>query len=395
MTRFLERYRASLQHFARVTSTGRYLPEIDGLRFIAIGSVLLFHLRAYVGAKSPIAWQTPLDQDPIASALLHLDRGVPVFFAISGFVLSLPFASARLRGGALVPIKSYLLRRLTRLEPPYLLSVFAFAALLVATKPAVLARDIAPHVVASMFYVHNALYQAPSLVNVVYWSLEVEVQFYLLAPLFGAVFLVRPRAVRRSLVALLATLAEVAKLLLLEHWAMVKLTLLGSLPCFLVGVLLADVYVDDWNEAPTRHVAFDIVSVVAWSLLLLVTYDDRAERFLFPILLFIAFAGSLRSVHVRSILTTAEVTALGGMCYSIYLIHYQLISLVGRFAVNVHVGRTFASNLILQCFLTGVPVLALSSVYFILIEKPCMRRDWPARALAALNRCRPRGSKTL
>ncbi|OLC80388.1 MAG: hypothetical protein AUI96_04370 [Nitrospirae bacterium 13_1_40CM_3_62_11] len=41
----------SLQEkLARITSSGRVIPEIDGLRFIAIGSVVLYHLSAFVAA---------------------------------------------------------------------------------------------------------------------------------------------------------------------------------------------------------------------------------------------------------------------------------------------------------------------------------------------------------
>ena len=44
--------------FSRITSGGNFIPEIDGLRFLAISSVLLFHasyalLRAYSWSLGP------------------------------------------------------------------------------------------------------------------------------------------------------------------------------------------------------------------------------------------------------------------------------------------------------------------------------------------------------
>jgi len=49
--------------------------------------------------------------------------GVRVFFAISGFILAFPFANHYLNAREKVNIKKYYIRRLTRLEPPYLITL--------------------------------------------------------------------------------------------------------------------------------------------------------------------------------------------------------------------------------------------------------------------------------
>ena len=51
-------------------------------------------------------------------------------------------------------LKSYFLRRLTRLEPPYFLALLAWAAMqrLVSHRPI---SDMAPHLLAHSFYVQN------------------------------------------------------------------------------------------------------------------------------------------------------------------------------------------------------------------------------------------------
>ena len=38
----------ALHSLRRVTSTGRYLPQVDGIRFIAITSVFFFHVHRYL-----------------------------------------------------------------------------------------------------------------------------------------------------------------------------------------------------------------------------------------------------------------------------------------------------------------------------------------------------------
>jgi peptidoglycan/LPS O-acetylase OafA/YrhL len=166
--------------FGRVTTSGRQIREVDGLRFIAIAFVFLQHtqqmvVRDVVGAGA--------NMDVIALCLDLARFGVEVFFAISGFILGLPFAESALIGGPRVRLGSYFLRRLTRLEPPYLLALGGSFAIGVwcLGQPA---REMAPHLAASAAYVHNITYGPKhNPFNPVTWSLEVEVQFYCLVPL--------------------------------------------------------------------------------------------------------------------------------------------------------------------------------------------------------------------
>ena len=108
-----------------------------------------------------------------------------LFFTISGFILFLPYAAHFLRGGKQPRLRQYYFRRVTRIEPPYLIHLgIAFVIALVIND-----RDplqLAPHLMASAFYLHNLIYGMSSTLNTVAWSLEIEVQFYLLAPLWQA-----------------------------------------------------------------------------------------------------------------------------------------------------------------------------------------------------------------
>ena len=113
--------------FRRSTHSTQFIPEIDGLRFYAIITVVVFHL------NTAFSREIGLDDlgisllggryDLLAPAwwIIRLDLGVKVFFAISGFVLALPFLRQYLFEGRKVNLKSYFYRRLTRLEPPFIL----------------------------------------------------------------------------------------------------------------------------------------------------------------------------------------------------------------------------------------------------------------------------------
>ena len=92
---------------SRRMSSGRYMPEVDGVRFLAIGIVLAVHLFAVAGLSSGrlvivppfgpiIAGST---RDPGLVAFLQYGHvGVYLFFILSGFVLALPFIRWRVMG---------------------------------------------------------------------------------------------------------------------------------------------------------------------------------------------------------------------------------------------------------------------------------------------------------
>src|SRR6185312_6978064 len=175
---------ALLPHLSRHTTSGHFIPEIDGLRFASIALVVAFHLFGYTLAKSTGA-QLATPADRVVSVLGATGHyGVQLFFVISGFVLALPFARHYLLGEPAPRLRAYYLRRLTRLEPPYfiaMIAVFAFGVMYFGQSP----RALAPHLAASLVYAHNLLYGVGSTLNIVAWSLEIEVQFYVLAPLLA------------------------------------------------------------------------------------------------------------------------------------------------------------------------------------------------------------------
>lgn len=48
------------------------------------------------------------------------------------------------------------------------------------------------HYLASIAYLHNLIYLEPSSINTVTWSLEIELQFYILVPLLYGVYRLSP-----------------------------------------------------------------------------------------------------------------------------------------------------------------------------------------------------------
>ena len=105
--------------------------------------------------------------------------------------------------GASAPLRfrAYYLRRIRRIEPPYLINLAVCFAIIWLINPG---RSLfVPHLVASLFYGHTLVYGDYSWINSVSWSLEVEAQFYLLMPALACLFTRRSTLARRVSLGLL------------------------------------------------------------------------------------------------------------------------------------------------------------------------------------------------
>ena len=351
---------------------------MDGLRLAAISMVVLFHLNGYLMTKTTFYERGSGAPGWLCRSALVGFHGVELFFVISGFILALPFAAHHLSGAPAVNLRKYYLRRLTRLEPPYFVTIFLLLALGFLVHP-VPASAILPHLAASLVYLHNLIYGGQSTVLGVAWSLEIEVQFYLLVPLLTLMFAIRSVRLRRSvLIALtLATLA--AQMLIMPHHPRVQLSILAYLQFFLIGFLLADVFLTEWKHSPRRTFHWDLIAFAGWPLLFLAFQFQPLTHWVFPSLIFVLYCATFRGRWINRIFCNPWITAVGGMCYSIYLIHYEVISAVGRFTKSIGVHLPNPAYLILQFTLVGSAIVVVCGMYFLVLEKPCMRRDWPQR----------------
>ena len=374
----LERIRGAL---TRVTSSGRFLVEIDGLRFFAIAPVLLFHLNGYFLARGTPSAITGAQHSLVNTLFQNGGVGVRLFFAISGFILAMPFAESHIRGRPRVPISKYLLRRVTRLEPPYIINlVVCSVALVLISPPGLLTAAWLGHWIASATYLHNFIYGRISTINYVAWSLEVEVQFYLVVPLLTALYglsRLHRRAVFTAIVVGNGFLNAFAVPLDDSRYT---LALPFSLHYFFVGFLLADWYICEWNEDPARSTVSDIIGLVGWSLVIALPAGGFHQRLLLGPAILLAYFGAFRGRLLNTVFRQPWLAVVGGMCYTIYLYHPLVVSVVGPVTRGIAVPGGYVPNVLLHAAITGTATLAATSLLFILFEKPFMYRNWPATA---------------
>ena len=355
----------------------RLRPEIDGLRFIAIFSVLLFHMLGELSFRSGRVIPVEPGFHWLERLLANGDRGVELFFVISGMILALPFARQFLVGSKPVSLRKYYMRRVTRLEPPYIASVIV-AVFLVAVYQHGFTTGSWPHILASLFYQHSLVFGRISTVNPVTWSLEVEIQFYLLAPLVMQFFRIRGTGPRRA--------ALVASILCLglaqipfRGWPRVEFSILFFLQYFLTGLLVADLFVLDLKNIRSSWL-WDMAAVVSLGLICWLPRNVFWPHVMMPAALGTLCIAAMRSHALRRTLSNQWIAVIGGMCYSIYLLHFLFIAVL--FKVTRHAivpSAPFFLNYAIQLALVAVPVIAICAVFFLLVERPCMDPDWPSK----------------
>jgi peptidoglycan/LPS O-acetylase OafA/YrhL len=174
--------------------TPHSLAGFDGLRAIAALLIICHHTGFVSGTTFHTRW---------GYYFTRMDIGVPVFFAISAFLLTRPFAAALLDNQPLPDRHRFWVRRLARIFPAYI----------VATIIILIGHGINVRGASGLFFSLSLthIYHPGRFISGITqsWSLATELSFYLLLPLW-AMFMRRRlagRGVNRGALVLLGSIA--------------------------------------------------------------------------------------------------------------------------------------------------------------------------------------------
>lgn len=362
----------SFQHFfhslKRNTAGKRYLPFVDGIRFMAIMPVIILHANERLQRYASQMPQLSYFESELSYLVSRGAVGVMIFFALSGFILSLPFA----RQYSSFSYKTYLTRRLTRLEPPYIFWMTIFALILLF-KEQIAISEISGNYFASIFYVHNIVFNEFSIINPVAWSLEVEIQYYLVAP-FLAMFYFGQTNIksRRALLICLTISFVVAQHKLGWQYLPNKAFILGQLQHFLVGLLMADLYVNAPNWHKKKSILWDVIGVASILTLMFTWTEELGKSLAFMVAMVGFFAAALKGKLFHKMLSFSWIAIIGGMCYTIYLTHLPLLELVYSLIGKIGYSSPYWLQLSIS-LLVAIPMVLLSSmIFYKYIEQPFM-----------------------
>ena len=372
--------RFSLATFRRVTTQSNYLAEVDGLRFVAIAWVFLFHI--YLSVTAHGSFSPP---DSLSKAFLCGGAfGVELFFFISGFILGLPFAEKYRQNPKTSPaflnpsqLLRFYARRLLRLSPPFFLSLVILAVGEAAMHKHSFA-EMLPHFIAQIFYVHNLCYpnDAP-MISPVAWSLEIEMQFYLIAPLLASLLY---RFSPRTQLILFPALVVSIPFCLLPYCILPFKALPAYLPYFIGGMGVATYRTNPSFILLTRRISLHSSAwelVLGVILLLTIAFIPTTSNFILsglrPSLVFLFFLVILSAPSWKYALSKAWITTLGGMSYSIYLLHLATIAATEKIALHWAIGNAFLPNFLLQTLCCLPLTLIVSVIFYKFVEQPSMR----------------------
>lgn len=332
---------------------------LQGLRGIAAFWVVLFHaktLGALRGADLS-AFET------VSRFLFDYGRGgVAIFFVLSGFVIAHSVADSDVN---LRFVGRFALRRSIRLDPPYWISI-GLALLFIAYRAAKAGADPGIEwgsVLAHTFYLQEIL--GTKEIQVVYWTLTYEIQFYLVYILaVWFVFIAKTRGGRYKLLAptLAAALIAIAFIGALqpEGWAP-KGLFVNYWYAFAAGALAY------YGGCRKSDVALCLAILLAAAMLS--SAGETREVFNSPAAITcmgLAILG--RAGRLTTYLSGSLFQKLGSISYSLYLLH------VPALVIGISVGRRLfpvnAVGAIGTFALAIASALLLSSLFWWAVERP-------------------------
>jgi peptidoglycan/LPS O-acetylase OafA/YrhL len=104
-----------------------------------------------------------------------------------------------------------------------------------------------PHFISSVFYSHNIIYARRSTINPVAWTLEIEIQFYVLLPFIIKIFSIQKTILRRFFLIIGIVLSGIIYATNDTFFinAHLEYSIFPYLSIFLLGILMADVYLSN------------------------------------------------------------------------------------------------------------------------------------------------------
>jgi peptidoglycan/LPS O-acetylase OafA/YrhL len=315
-----------------------FWPALTGLRGLAAMAILLLHAYTLGGQPAslpgPVAWLFRMGWS-----------GVDAFFVLSAFLLSLPFLRAQ-EAGEVLSLRTYAWRRALRILPAYYVQIIV---LLVAgamgaswgwREPAV--ATVLAHALLWLNAWPTVHPQVP-----LWWTLPVEVGFYLLLPAFALllrpgrwpwllVFIALSQAWRITMMH--AGLTRVEEIAWVDH-------LPGRLDQFLIGMLAAYF----WSRrsranslpSPSRSDALGLLAIIVFLALPAVglIVGDRPfagapdtspgllawHLYAAIVVATLLFALASGAPRLSRLLAAAPLRFLGTISFSLYLWHYPVL----------------------------------------------------------------------
>jgi peptidoglycan/LPS O-acetylase OafA/YrhL len=346
---------------------------MDGIRGIAAAMIVVHHAFSANIAAFFVKIGLPLAGYYFQNTT---GSGVDLFFVLSGVVLLRPY----LRGQRKLEVLDYFKRRIIRIYPPYFFAL-VFGAFVVWF------NNVYPtwynELGMRMGFSWQETFKEAGIIstnegyyNLAWWSLQIEVLFYALAPLIIFVFPKPGRLSNRVLVItiMLSVIATIALqqlfTMFFPHLYTTKTVgyVFGNVPmavirqtvwrfvdypaCFLLGVLLA---AKDFSRRAGWILmgvgaAIVAISPVYWFII------QAGYGLFYAGIIILAF----NSATLKSVLSKPIMMWLGERSYSLFLIHLSVFYLVNNLVSRITPGRNFTYGMLTRGI--GIPLAIFAAM---------------------------------
>ncbi len=355
-----------------------YRPEIDGLRAIAILSVIFYHSEIYI-----------FENKFLTGGFL----GVDIFFVISGYLItSIILNEKKITGN--FSLKNFYIRRLRRLMPALIVVCFTtlIAGYFILSPTGLI--ELSKSSIFSLFYVSNFYFylshftygtESVLLKPLLHtWSLGVEEQFYIIFPIFFLIILNKFKD--KVLILLLSFIAlnliviqflgNLNKTSIIDEnflfYAPTKFTdfyfITSRLWELLSGALVAYILFDNENFLRKRLI-FKFLPYLGLIIILISLIYFQLDFYHPSLLTALPIIGTCliilfisKETFIYKLLSSKILVWVGLMSYSLYLWHYPL------FAFNRYL--TFESITFARQLFIGLLLILIGYVSYKYIEQP-------------------------
>jgi peptidoglycan/LPS O-acetylase OafA/YrhL len=360
-----------------------YRPELDGLRAVAVCSVLLVH--------SSVATNGADFQGTGAGLPLLLSGGflgVDIFFVLSGFLITTILLGEWQQAGA-IDFRAFYIRRALRLSPAMILTLIAATIYVRFFRPEGSHFDMFAVAVSALYVSNFALVFAGLRLGMLTptWSLSVEEQFYSLWPLTLTTMLRRSRKTVVHWTIGLAIGAAILRLVLyIIAWKTLSWPWLGAanhlifarMDSLLCGALVAMAAawggLDRLTARQWRIAAW--IAMVVLAILMVVSEPAGASLFYYGYAVTAVASAVLIAALVVSpprlvsvVLRSKPFVWTGKISYGLYLYHMPIFVLMPwpSFQFLPHAVAPYA-----MLAVAIVLSFAVAAVSYYLVERPCL-----------------------
>ncbi len=332
-----------------------HIKALDGLRGIAVLIVLLAHTS---------------NHGMYFHKYLRFEKsgqiGVYLFFVLSAYLLDRQIIMTLLANqSSILYWKNYALRRFLRIYPLFFLAVISYGAVTKFSPIYTAIDDIID------LPLHLLLLKEES----IFWSIPVEIKYYLLSPLI-LLFCHKYLTWKRGSVFIFLSLTGLISIISLIFYEPSNIAIISFLPIFLSGTVIS-IYellykkkYDSFSKTKIELVGIIAIIIIFLSFTSIKDqlsnhypqfYKDQNITFIYGLLWGIVLWSSKFGIGaIRKILESKLIRFLGSISFSVYLFHMLIIRIIS------HYSSLSALNIYFVFALT----ILISSITYLFIERP-------------------------